>query len=148
MKVLLCCLLTVCLLRAEDPPVPAALLAADDARISAMKKPDRDALTRLLSAELHSAHSNGKVDTRATLIDNLVTGKARYVGYDHVSRSFTQAAPGIMLMKGQAHVQVESASGKMDSVLSYLAVWRLEEGQWKFHAWQSCKIPPAEPAGK
>jgi len=29
----------------------------------------------------------------------------------------------------------------MDSVLSYLAVWREENGQWRFLAWQSCKLP-------
>jgi len=34
----------------------------------------------------------------------------------------------------------------MTTGISYLAVWRLEKGQWKFLAWQSCKIPPATPA--
>ena len=31
----------------------------------------------------------------------------------------------------------------MDAVLSFLAVWREEKGQWRFLAWQSCKLPPA-----
>ncbi len=44
-------------------------------------------------------------------------------------------------MTGRVHVLVESGSNKLDSVLSYLAVWRLENGQWKFLAWQSCKVP-------
>jgi len=29
----------------------------------------------------------------------------------------------------------------MDSVLSFLAVWREENGKWRFLAWQSCKLP-------
>jgi hypothetical protein len=56
-------------------------------------------------------------------------------------REFTLASPDIALMNGRVHVKVESGTNKLDSVLSFLAVWRLENGQWKFLAWQSCKVP-------
>lgn len=127
-------------LQAEDAKL-SAVTAADDARIAAMKSPDKDKLAAVFSDDLRYAHSNGVVDTKPGFIDILVSGKTKYAGYDIVERTFTFPAPGIALMAGRSRVQAESANGKMDSVLSYLAVWREENGQWRFLAWQSCKLP-------
>lgn len=129
---------------AEDARI-ARLTAADEARTTAMKSGDRDKLTAIFSDELRYAHSNGVVDSKASFIEILTTGKTKYVGYDVVERTFTFPVPGIALMAGRSRVQAETATGKMDSVLSYLAVWREEGGQWRFLAWQSCKLPPATP---
>lgn len=129
---------------AEDARV-ARLTAADEARTAAMKSADREKLTAVFSDELRYAHSSGVVDTKDSFIEILTTGKTKYVGYDVVERTFTFPAPGIALMAGRSRVQAETATGKMDSVLSYLAVWREEGGQWRFLAWQSCKMPPAAP---
>ncbi len=129
----------------EDPKI-AAVQAADDARIAAMRSPDREKLTAIFSDELRYAHSNGVVDTKTSFVELLVAGKTKYLGYDHKERNISIPAPGIALVSGQARFQTESASGKMDSVLSYLAVWREEKGQWRFLAWQSCRLPaPVNP---
>ena len=122
----------------------AAVRSADDARIAAMRQPDKSALEAAFSDDLRYSHSNGIVDTKASFIDVLVSGKTKYLGYDHVEREFTFPAPGIALMSGKARIQAESAKGKMDSVLAYLAVWKEEGGQWKFLAWQSCRLPSEE----
>ena len=119
----------------------AAVKAADDARIATMRSPDRDKLTAIFSDDLRYAHSNGVVDTKGSFIELLGSGKTKYLGYEHKDRSITIPAPGIALVVGQARIQAESAAGKMDNVLSYLAVWREEKGQWRFLAWQSCKLP-------
>ncbi|MFN0080676.1 MAG: nuclear transport factor 2 family protein [Prosthecobacter sp.] len=128
---------------AEENPKLAAVQAADKARVAAMQSPDRDKLSAIFSDELRYAHSNGIVDTKASFIDILTAGKTKYVGYDYEEQSFTFPAPGIALMSGRAHVRAVTATGEMDSVLSFLAVWREEGGQWRFLAWQSCKLPPA-----
>jgi hypothetical protein len=135
------CFLALSLHAADE----AVLRAADDARIAAMKSPERAQLASVFSDDLRYAHSNGVVDSKASFIDVLTSGKTKYAGYDHVERQFSFPAPGIALMSGQARIQAETANGKMDSVLSYLAVWRQENGQWRFLAWQSCKLPPATP---
>lgn len=127
---------------AEDNAHLSAVKAADKTRVTAMQTADRDQLTAIFSDELRYAHSTGVVDTKATFIDVLTSGKTKYVGYDYEEQSFTFPAPGIALMSGRAHVKAETANGTMDSVLSFLAVWREEKGQWKFLAWQSCKLPP------
>jgi hypothetical protein len=114
---------------------------ADDARVAAMRSPDSQTLSALLSEDLRYAHSNGVVDTRASLMEVLMTGKTKYLGFEYQQRNFTFPAPGIALMSGRAQVKAATAAGEMDSTLSFLAVWREEAGQWRFLAWQSCKVP-------
>lgn len=127
-----------------DEALTAALVAADEARIAAMRNPVEASLAAAFSNDLRYTHSNGLVDTKAAFLEVLVSGKTKYLGYDHVERSFTFPAPGIALMNGRARVRAESAKGQMDAVLSYLAVWRKEGDTWKFLAWQSCRLPPEE----
>lgn len=122
-----------------------ALQAADDARVAAVKAADSSALGNVLSDELHYGHSSGPVDTKASFIDSLVSGRVNYVAYDHEERNFTFPAPGIALMSGRARVKVVTATGGMDSLVGYLAVWREENGKWRFLAWQSCRIAPKKP---
>lgn len=128
-------------LRADETGGQSALRAADDARIAAMRMPHKTRLEAIFSDQLRYAHSNGVVDTKSSFVEILTSGETKYLGYDHLEREFTFPAPGIALMSGRARIQAESAKGKIDSILSYLAVWREEGGQWKFLAWQSCRLP-------
>ena len=61
---------------AEDPKV-AALTTVDDARVAAMLKPSKATLDTVLSDDLRYAHSNGKVDTKASLTSSLLGGEAQ-----------------------------------------------------------------------
>ena len=128
---------------AEDHPSLATVKAADAARVAAMQSGDRDKLEAIFSDELRYAHSNGIVDTKSSFVEILTAGKTKYVGYDYEEQNFTFPAPGVALMSGRAHVKAVSSNGTMDSVLAFLAVWREENGKWRFLAWQSCKLPPA-----
>lgn len=132
-------------LAADAQDTLAAVQAADDARVAAMIAPTRENLGAIFSDDLHYAHSNGKVDTKMSFLEVLSTGKTKYLSIDYEKREFSAPAPGIALMTGSARIQVQTTEAKMDSVLSFLAVWRLENGKWRFLAWQSCKLPPAAP---
>ena len=67
-----------------------ASFAKDDTRIAALRSPEiarfeaqvecrRAALGQLLDEGLEYTHSNGDLDTKASFIDSLVTGKRDYV---------------------------------------------------------------------
>jgi hypothetical protein len=142
----LCLCLTAAFATAAEDPKAAALTATDDARVAAMLKPNKAALDTVLSDDLRYAHSNGKVDTKASLTASLLGGDAKYVSYKYTERTFKFPAPDVALMAGRLEVQAIVDGVSMTTGISYLAVWRLEKGQWKFLAWQSCKIPPATPA--
>lgn len=120
----------------------AALIAADKARVAATIAADRAGLEAILSDDLRYAHSSGKVDTKASLIETITSGQTKYTAFDYEERNFTYPAPGIALMTGKAQLKV----GGNDLQLSFLAVWREEKGTWRFLAWQSCKLTPAAPA--
>jgi hypothetical protein len=126
----------------EDPRV-AAVLAADDARIAAMTSADPAALAPLLSPDLRYSHSNGTVDTKDSLLA-LIGGKAtRYVAYRPVERGVRFAAPDIALEHGRAEVVLEKNGTRTEATFLFLAVWRLEEGSWRFLEWQSARPPAA-----
>lgn len=135
----LICLVTV-ISFAEEAPL-AAVQAADDARLAAMKSPDRDKLSAIFSDELRYSHSTGVVDTKSSFIAVLLKGTTKYLAVDYVERKFTFPAPGIALMTGSAKFKIGTEAGNIEPTLAFLAVWRLENGQWRFLAWQSCKLP-------
>lgn len=131
---------------AADEAQLRALEAADDARIAAVKAADSSRLRDILSDDLHYGHSSGPVDSKASFIESLASGRVRYTAYENSERKFTFPSTGIALMSGRAHVKVETATGGMDSDVGYLAVWRQENGEWRFLAWQACRI--AQPSAK
>ncbi len=135
--------------RAAEDPVIAAVRAADDERVAATVAADAARLGAVYSDALHYAHSNGKVDTKASQIAGITTGPTKYDKLDYQERTFVPAAPGVVLMKGRLLVHNRNkASGNLNVMdLNYLAVWRLEGGTWRFLAWQSCRNP-APDAGK
>jgi hypothetical protein len=128
---------------AAEHPELARVHAANDARVAAMLAPTREKLEAVLSPDLRYTHSNGQIDTKASLIDSLLDGSAKYLKYDFHERTVTFPAPGIALMAGRFDVKAVVKGNAAESTISFLAVWRLEQGEWKFLAWQSCKVPPA-----
>ena len=125
------------------------LKAADDERVAATIAADRARLTAILSDDLHYAHSSGAVDTKSSYVDALTGGRLKYLSMQYEERNFAFPAPGIALMTGRANVDVAKDGGKISMKLTFLAVWREEQGHWHFLAWQSGKLPDATPsAGK
>ncbi len=121
-----------------DPRV-ASVLAADDARIAAMTAADPAALAPLLAPDLRYSHSDGSVDTKDSFL-KLIGGKAtRYVAYKPVERGVRFASPEIALVHGRAEVVLEKNGKRIETTFVFLAVWRLEEGQWRFLEWQSSR---------
>ncbi len=123
--------------------VRLAVQSADDARIAAMSSPTRDQLAAIFSDDLRYAHSTGAVDTKTSFIDTLTSGKTKYLRFDYLEREFSFPAPDIALMTGRVGIRAATAEGEVENALSFLAVWRMEKGQWRFLAWQSCKLLPA-----
>lgn len=125
-----------------------ALRAADDERVAATIAGDPRRLDAIYSDQLHYAHSNGKIDDKAAYVSSLVSKATVYHAFDYKERDFVPAGPGVVLMKGRALVTATSNNQKVENDLNFLAVWREENGRWRFLAWQSCRNPPATPATK
>lgn len=135
-------------LRAADETRNATLQSADDARVAATLAGDRTKLATIFSDELRYAHSSGNVDTKASFMDALAAGRLKYVAWNYVERNFSFPAPSIALMSGRTRIKVARAEGELEMMLSFLSVWREENGQWRFLAWQSAKLPDAQVPAK
>lgn len=135
----------VSLLRAADDKLTAAVRAADDERVAATKAGDKTRLEGIYSKDLHYAHSNGKIDNYASYIESLVKRTTVYEKYDYQTREFRLVGPGVVTMHGRALIESSSSAGKQQNDLNFLAVWKEENGKWRFFAWQSCKNPPGTP---
>lgn len=148
LRILLLLALSIATVHGADEKLIAAVRAADDERIAATKAADRARLSAVYSDDLHYAHSNGRIDTKASQIQGIVGGSNNYVAFEHKDRVFVPAAPGIVLMKGRVlmHMANKNTGARATNDLNYLAVWREEGGKWRFLAWQSCKNPPADAA--
>lgn len=133
--------------RAAEDSVIAAVRAADDERIAATVAGDRARLEAIYSDALHYAHSNGKVDTKSSQIQGVTAGPNKYERFEHKERQFIPTAPGVVLMHGHVLIDIGNRqSGQKRTLdLTYLAVWRQENGRWRFMAWQSCPTPAAAP---
>ena len=138
-------LLTITILHAAEEPSIAALRAADEERVGATIAGDSARLGRIFSDKLRYAHSTGTVDSKALLIDAITSGRTKYNSMRYENCEFEIVSPGIALMTGRMKVNVSTPDGDIDSVLSFLAVWHEENGQWRFRAWQSCKIQSPAP---
>ena len=145
MKILpaLVALLSLTCLHAEPAPQVSEIEAADEARIAAMKSADAAQLNALLSDALHYSHSSGVLDTKASLIEALTTRKLTYREIRYEERQFSFPSPDIALMSGKATFEVSSAKGDRTLPMAFLGVWRKEDGQWRFLAWQSCRLESA-----
>ncbi len=125
----------------EGERLRAALAAADDERLAATKAGDQARLEAILSNDLHYAHSSGKVDSKASLIKALTARTSVYESFHYQERKFTLIGAGLATMTGRVLVKVGPAGKPNELDLSILAIWREENGQWRFLAWQSCKMP-------
>ncbi len=156
------CLLTLaslapCVTAAEKNSAPtardqarliAAVTAADDERRAATKTGDRTRLAAIYSDDLHSTHSSGKIDNKASQLEGVLNGTHVYENFDYQDRTFIPAGPGIVLMKGRVlvHMKNKTSGEKTMNDINYLSVWREENGKWRFLAWQACKnASPAAP---
>jgi hypothetical protein len=136
--------------RAADDKLKAAIEKADDERIAATKAADRAKLEASYSDALHYAHSSGRVDTKASQIQGIVTSTSVYEAFEYKERTIIPAGPGVALMKGRVlvHMRNKASGEKTVNDINYLSVWREENGKWRFLAWQASKNPPADAAKK
>jgi hypothetical protein len=137
---------THALLGPAEVALITAVRAADDERVAATIAADAARLDAVYSDQLHYAHSNGVTDTKVSLIESLTSRRSVYESVEYRQREFIPVGPGIVLMKGRALIRAGSATQRNLLDLNFLAVWREENGQWRFLAWQSARLAP--PAAK
>ena len=124
--------------QAGEPAVIAAL-KADRARIAAMVAGDGEALARVLSDQLRFVHSDGRVESKADYVKNMMAGDTAYADAKTLDVETMQVSPEVVVVMGGQQMRKRLGKKWSDVNLRYLAVYRNENGAWKMIAWQSAR---------
>lgn len=121
--------------------IPAEVRAADDRRKAATREAGVGTLASLLHDDLVYGHSTGVVDTKASYLDGLASGRVRYRTLETtIDRVVDQ--PGTVVLHGSmsATLEVEGQTRAIEVI--YLSVWHRTDSGWQMIAFQSAR-PPA-----
>ncbi|SFN03893.1 protein of unknown function [Formivibrio citricus] len=128
---------------------PSALAQDDTAAVAGaveklrvlLLKPDRAALEALLVDELSYGHSSGKVDTKASLVDALMTGASAFPQLAIENQS-VRVVQNVAIVRHVLSGDTIS-KGKPGKInLHVLTVWQKQgNGQWKLLARQAVSVP-------
>ena len=118
----------------------AAVTAAVENLKKAMIDGDKAGLEKITADQLSYGHSSGKVEDKATFVDNIVTGKSDFVTIELTNQ--TVAVAGDAAIVRHTLAATTNDSGKPGSVkLNILLIWQKQKGQWKLLARQAVKVP-------
>lgn len=134
---ILAALVVVPLLAAE--PAVISALRADKARLASMVAGDGEALGRLMSDQLRFVHSDGRVESKADYVKNLMAGDTAYADAKTSELETTQVANDVVVVIGVQEMRKRLGTEWSTIKLRYLAVWRNESGTWRMVAWQSAR---------
>ena len=119
---------------------PTAVTAAAERLRVAMVDPTRDALNVLVADELSYGHSGGKVDTKQSFIDDLISGASDFVNITIADQTVKVA--GDTAIVRHTLTAATNDSGKPGNVnLKILQIWQRQGGQWKLLARQAVRVP-------
>jgi len=116
------------------------ILGLEDKRFAAMIARDLAALEKLTHDQLLYTHSSGLTDTKASWLESIKAGKAKYKSVDCSERK-VRFLGEVALVNGKAAIEVD-VDGKPRSLkLVFLNAWTRTPQGWRFVAWQSCPLP-------
>jgi ketosteroid isomerase-like protein len=117
----------------------AAVNAAVENLKKAMIDGDKAALQNITSDKLSYGHSSGRVEDKASFVDNIVTGKSDFVTIELTNQ--TVSVSGDAAVVRHTLSATTNDSGNPGSVkLNILLVWQKQKGQWKLLARQAVKV--------
>jgi len=117
------------------------VLAASDAWKQAMMKKDGAALQKLLHDEITYSHSNGRLQTKAEVIQATTTGKTAIEAMDFSDVTVHVFGNTALI---RANVEMRNATdGKSQTFhINVLHVWQKGPGGWQMIARQATQVSP------
>jgi ketosteroid isomerase-like protein len=117
-----------------------AVTAAVESLKKAMIDGDKAGLEKITANQLSYGHSSGRVEDKASFVDNIVTGKSDFVTIELTNQTVSVAGDAAIVR--HALSATTNDNGNPGSVkLNILLVWQKQKGQWKLLARQAVKVP-------
>ncbi len=116
------------------------ILETDRQRIEAMVAAEPTDLECYFTEDLTYTHTNGSVDSKATLIDKIRNGAYDYTSIDSKEIVVKGIADRAAVLIGNAVLGVRTAAGKTIEVpIRFTSVYVRDGDDWKMTAWQSTR---------
>jgi hypothetical protein len=125
-------------LLAQPAGAEQAVRQAEDRRIKAMIDDDFGTLDAVLADDLTYVHSNGVVDTKASYMETLRSGKTKYQTIERLP-SVVRVYGNTAIVTGTATVGLRGQAAPF--TLRYTLAYVMRDGQWRMVAWQSTRLP-------
>lgn len=116
------------------------ILALEDVRFKAMVSGDVKLLDELLHEDMIYTHSSAVVDTKASYLESIRSGKTRYKSQKRFEER-VRLCGDCALVTGRAEMEAEVNGVQKTLRLRYLDAWTKTPLGWKFIAWQSTSLP-------
>jgi ketosteroid isomerase-like protein len=112
------------------------ILALENRRIEAMVNGDVQALDEILADDLIYTHTTARLDTKASFIDAVKTGKSNYKSVDREGVEVKNLGD-TAVVTGHAKFHV----GDNKFAARFIDVYAKRNGAWQMVAWQSTRVP-------
>jgi uncharacterized protein DUF4440 len=115
------------------------VVAMQRRRADAMVRQDLAELGRLLADELSYTHSDGRQDTKKSLLGLISGANHRYLGVEYSNQQAISCGDAV-IVRGTARMHMlKDPGGRQDYDVIFLDVWTRRDGQWQTVAWQATR---------
>lgn len=115
------------------------ILRVDQARIEAMIRRDAKAVEASLSNDVVYGHADGRVHTKAQLLEALASNQIQYQVIHYTSQD-AYSVGDTRVVSGVADFEAISAGKPVKFTLRITAVYLREAGQWRLGVYQSTPV--------
>ena len=116
------------------------ILGLQDRRLALMAAADYGKLASLLHDDLVYTHSHSGVDSKASWLESMTSGRVKYRSASMSERKVRHYG-GVALITGTGVMGVEVGGQPKTLKLRFLEAWTQTPQGWKFVAWQSTSMP-------
>jgi ketosteroid isomerase-like protein len=117
----------------------AAVTAAVENLKKAMIDGDKAGLQNITADQLSYGHSSGKVEDKATFVDNIATGKSDFVTIELTNQTIAIAGDAA-IVRHTLSATTNDGGNPGNVKLNILLIWQKQKGQWKLLARQAVKV--------
>jgi ketosteroid isomerase-like protein len=118
----------------------AAVTAAVESLRKAMIDGDKAGLQNITADQLSYGHSSGKVEDKASFVDNIATGKSDFVTIELTNQTIS-IAKDVAIVRHALAATTNDGGNPGNVKLNILLVWQKQKGSWKLLARQAVKVP-------
>ena len=126
---------------AQDNDAAKQAMAAEAARVAALDRSDVSALEKMLADDLTYVHASGKVDTKASFLAAIRSGRLHYISWTP-SSLHARVEGNIAVIDGEYDVRVSDLRMQPQPFnvnIFILTVYARRAGHWQQIAWQSTR---------